>query len=958
MKLKQMVLLVIMMIALSICNCYALDLENIYFQKVELTGNEEGVIIYTNILELEKEDGSSKNMVLFGPNENNSIDHIESEDEIILDDSNTGKTSDGYVWIKLNAPLKEGTYFIFTDRDKNPNGENIYVLENEFKIAPEFDTFEVTKVGNTLNIHWIEKNHSPADETKVKLLLVTDKFSPVGTLIGENLSSNGTATFEIPDTLNSGTYYVKASIKRLQGDEKIGSDVAFSEGISIANPKAPSVVTGLSATNVGNKRVEFSWTGIIPQPDKYYVYVIDSLGEKHYLEVDGSNTSTTSTNFDVGRYGAGIYASKIIDEKECLGENSSEISFEIEAPSPPVLDLEYSTEGNLVKKLVTQNGNEFMQTFINSKTFNVTGRSDKNSKIEIYLNDVKQTTLNDKRDFSYDFNLEKDGAYNVEIVAISDRGDKRKYYYDFEVDTQVPYLEVLSPSNGEKVNDTFIKVLGQSEPSVDLKVNGLTVDMDEEGFFDYNLLPSYSLSNVVTIIATDNAGNKTEYEANLANKTHEIVSFKIGHEKETMYIGETQLVYGVVVDILGNENRFSNENIEFSLISGNDVINIDNTGKVTAIKEGKAVIRVVLKSSSNKVLEGEATINVIKRPESNSHSSNNGSSGSNNESLRSNNNEIFTQKINMNNGGTLHIGEKVKLELPIGSIEKDVRLEANLIDIKEVKLPDSNSMKLESDVISIKTTGSRKFKKPVKLVFDFVEKNGKNKDNYGIYYFNEKLDKWLYVGGEIVDGKIVAEIGHLTKFAVFYNENLKQMNDISSHWAKKYIKILVGRNIVSGVQNADKSYSYFPEKDITRAEFATLIVEMNGYKIPTEYNINITDYDEIPTWAMGSMQSLLNEGVLAGIIVDGKRYLNPNDKITKEQIVTILSKTYDYKTTTKHDFVDSDKVSPWASEHLSKMVELGIITGKPDGTFTPKSNASRAECATILFKMLELIESK
>ena len=52
--------------------------------------------------------------------------------------------------------------------------------------------------------------------------------------------------------------------------------------------------------------------------------------------------------------------------------------------------------------------------------------------------------------------------------------------------------------------------------------------------------------------------------------------------------------------------------------------------------------------------------------------------------------------------------------------------------------------------------------------------------------------------------------------------------------------------------------------------------------------------------------------------------------------------------TAQTEFTDNNDISSWATEAVNAMKTLGIINGRPDGSFNPKGTATRAEIATIL----------
>ena len=57
-------------------------------------------------------------------------------------------------------------------------------------------------------------------------------------------------------------------------------------------------------------------------------------------------------------------------------------------------------------------------------------------------------------------------------------------------------------------------------------------------------------------------------------------------------------------------------------------------------------------------------------------------------------------------------------------------------------------------------------------------------------------------------------------------------------------------------------------------------------------------------------------------------------------------------TETISGFIDSHLLADYAAEDMAAMVNLGIIKGNADGTLNPRGNATRAEAAVIMSRLL------
>lgn len=102
-------------------------------------------------------------------------------------------------------------------------------------------------------------------------------------------------------------------------------------------------------------------------------------------------------------------------------------------------------------------------------------------------------------------------------------------------------------------------------------------------------------------------------------------------------------------------------------------------------------------------------------------------------------------------------------------------------------------------------------------------------------------------------------------------------------------------------------------------------------------------------------------GIVNGM---GERKFAPESSISREQICTML---YKYKTVNniylpavnaKTVFSDDSKISSWAKEAVYSMQQAGVIGGRTDGNFDPKTGASRSEVAAILQRFADATTSE
>lgn len=90
----------------------------------------------------------------------------------------------------------------------------------------------------------------------------------------------------------------------------------------------------------------------------------------------------------------------------------------------------------------------------------------------------------------------------------------------------------------------------------------------------------------------------------------------------------------------------------------------------------------------------------------------------------------------------------------------------------------------------------------------------------------------------------------------------------------------------------------------------------------------------------------------------GKGRFGPRDNITREQMALILYKFAQFKgydtsaAASLDSFHDGSTVSPWALDAVKWAVASQILSGRDDGTLDPLGNATRAEAASILMRLV------
>lgn len=171
--------------------------------------------------------------------------------------------------------------------------------------------------------------------------------------------------------------------------------------------------------------------------------------------------------------------------------------------------------------------------------------------------------------------------------------------------------------------------------------------------------------------------------------------------------------------------------------------------------------------------------------------------------------------------------------------------------------------------------------------------------------------------------------------------------DVKGHWAESYINYLFQRGIVKGVSDT----AFEPDRNVTRAEFVTMIVRALDLPIQT-YNNSFSDV-AASDWYANNIETALQNNLIT--IYDTFR---PNDLITREEMTKMTVAAWQTKNSTPDNvtkatyFSDYNDISDWAEEYVDLSVAVGLIQGNDQNQFLPLDNATRAESATIITRLL------
>lgn len=174
-------------------------------------------------------------------------------------------------------------------------------------------------------------------------------------------------------------------------------------------------------------------------------------------------------------------------------------------------------------------------------------------------------------------------------------------------------------------------------------------------------------------------------------------------------------------------------------------------------------------------------------------------------------------------------------------------------------------------------------------------------------------------------------------------------NDIDGvSWAKDAIETLAEKKIISGFDDG----SFRPNENITRAEFAKLIVCAFGlYDEIAECGFDDTDASK---WHYKYIASAYKNGIVSGI---SETSFGADSFISRQDMAVMVSRALNKANKPKDavrktEFDDFAEISDYAKDDVKTLADMGVISGI--GTsFAPYENATRAQTAVIIFAVIK-----
>jgi len=255
-----------------------------------------------------------------------------------------------------------------------------------------------------------------------------------------------------------------------------------------------------------------------------------------------------------------------------------------------------------------------------------------------------------------------------------------------------------------------------------------------------------------------------------------------------------------------------------------------------------------------------------------------------------------------------------------------------------------------------KTVGVTKFNAYVERLVAIPEGIDPSRITTGVIVNSEGTFSHVPTVITVIDGKYYAKINSLTNstYSVIYSP--KVFKDVETHWARDAINDMASRLVVSGVGQD----TFEPGRDITRAEFAAIVVRGLGLMRPGVGQDNFDDVIQ-KNWYYDAVTIAGENGIISGY---GYGKFGPDDQITREQAMAMIARAMQVTKLEANltdsetnkvlaGFTDANRAADYAKPGIAACVKTGLISGRNPNTLAPKDNITRAEVAVIVQRLLQ-----
>ncbi|MDR2167739.1 MAG: S-layer homology domain-containing protein [Clostridiales bacterium] len=175
-------------------------------------------------------------------------------------------------------------------------------------------------------------------------------------------------------------------------------------------------------------------------------------------------------------------------------------------------------------------------------------------------------------------------------------------------------------------------------------------------------------------------------------------------------------------------------------------------------------------------------------------------------------------------------------------------------------------------------------------------------------------------------------------------------------WYHDYVTAVIQHGLFQGMGDG----IFAPQESMTRAMFTQVLANLDRADLSAFVNQRNFGDVAMDAWYGPAVEWAAYHDIVTGV---GGGNFDPGASITREQMAVMLFRFIQAMEIdlvpmfTATNFTDQASISDWAVEPIRLIQSLGIVTGRPDGSFDPQATATRAEVGTIFARFLALFDN-
>ncbi|MBQ8539841.1 MAG: S-layer homology domain-containing protein [Clostridia bacterium] len=181
-------------------------------------------------------------------------------------------------------------------------------------------------------------------------------------------------------------------------------------------------------------------------------------------------------------------------------------------------------------------------------------------------------------------------------------------------------------------------------------------------------------------------------------------------------------------------------------------------------------------------------------------------------------------------------------------------------------------------------------------------------------------------------------------------ETVNPFTDLpDKHWAKESILTLYSKGIINGMDED----TFAPDEFVTRAQFVTMLTK--AFDLTSSTPISAFDDVKTTSWYFKAVMAAYENNIATGY--GGK--FNPSSLVTRQEMATFayraaINAGIKFSLGNTTNFSDHESIASYALEAVYSMRSKGVINGMTSTTFEPLGNATRAQAAHIIAKLMTI----